>query len=216
MDSVFTDLTQKVSIAHTAVVVIDMQNDFCAEGGLLSRRGIDTTATSSMIPRLQQFLKMAREKQVKTIFIQMVTSEDDLSPPIMERLTRIGIENRACAKGSWGAEFIPEIQPKAGEEVVTKTRYSAFINTNFDKQLRDMDVKTLIITGVATNICVESTSRDGYMLDYYIVVPEDMVACSDEKLQQISMWNLGHYFATITTSKEILQAWEHGDEKRER
>lgn len=205
---VFTDLKQKIDLAHTAVIVIDMQNDYCAEGGFVSKKGTDMSSVKAMIPELQQFLAEARGKQARIIFIQMVTTESDLSGPAKDRLLRIGVANRSGIKGSWGAEFIPEIRPEPNDLVIAKNRYSAFIKTDLDKQLRDMDVKTLIITGVATNVCVESTARDGYMLDYYVVIPDDLIACADEKLQQNSLHNLGYYFATVTTSKEILQAWE--------
>ena len=208
MEAVLTDLAQKVAIAHTVVVVIDMQNDFCSEGGFLAQRGTDMTAIRSLIPRLQQFLDRARQKNVTIVFIQMVIGEEDISSPMRERLIRIGVKNRSCVKGSWGAEFASGFQPKANEMVIKKTRYSAFINTDLDRRLRDMGMVTLIITGVATNICVESTARDGFMLDYYIVVPNDLVACGNERLHEDSLFNLDRYFATITSSAEILRVWE--------
>ena len=80
-------------------------------------------------------------------------------------------------------------------------------------RLRDMGIKTIIVTGVGTNVCVETTCRDGFMRDYYIVVPKDLVATTDSTLHKGSLANLNRYFATVTTSDEILGVYEdrHSD-----
>jgi ureidoacrylate peracid hydrolase len=187
---VLTTLDMKIAPTHTAVVVVDMQNDFC---------------------ELVALLDAARRVRAKIILVQMSTSDDDLTGPILDRLNRISADSRTCPQGIWGAELIPEIKAAPGDIIVYKTRYSAFIKNGLDKKLKDIGVKTLIMTGVATNICVESTARDGYMLDYYIVVPQDLVACAHQELQDTSMKNLGSYFATITSSEEIQKAWGNSD-----
>ncbi len=205
---VLSTLDEKISPTHTAVVVVDMQNDFCDEKGFVAtKRGTDLTDTRAIIPRLVELLDMARKVKAKVVLVHMSTSDDDLTGPIMDRLKRVNASERTCPEGSWGAELIPEIVPSADDIIVYKNRYSAFIKSDLDKRLKDMGIKTLIMTGVATNVCVESTARDGYMLDFYIVVPQDLVACAHKELQDISMRNLKSYFATITSSKEIMAVW---------
>ncbi len=138
-------------------------------------------------------------------------NEGDFSSPIKELCIRnYGHEIAYCMKDSWEAEFTPEIQPEANEIVIEKTRYSAFVKTDLDARLRDMGIVTLVVTGVAANICVETTCRDGFMRDYYIVVPNDLVATMSEELHRCSLMNLERWFATVTSSAELLRLW--GDE----
>ena len=138
-------------------------------------------------------------------------NEDDFSSPIKElNIRNYGQDVDFCMRGSWEAEFTPEIQPEANEIVIEKTRYSAFVKTDLDARLRELGIATLIVTGVATNICVETTCREGFMRDYYIVVPNDLVATLSEELHRCSLMNLNRWFATVTSSEELLQLW--GDE----
>ena len=207
MGTVLTDLAQRVAKPHTAVVVIDMQNVFCAEGYPPDAE-IDKTMIRAMIPRLQQFLIEVRRRKVPIIFIRTVMTEGDFSSPIKELSIRnYGRDVAYCLKDSWEAEFTPEIQPEANEIVIEKTRYSAFVKTDLDARLREMGIATLVMTGVATNICVETTSRDGFMRDYYIVVPDDLVATLSDELHRCSLMNLNRWFATVTSSEELLRLW---------
>ncbi|MFC1998945.1 cysteine hydrolase family protein [Chloroflexota bacterium] len=178
---------------------------------MATKRGTDLTNTRAIIPKLVELVDRARQAKVKVVLVQMSTSDDDLTGPVPERLHRVNASSRTCPAGSWGAELIPEIVPAADDIIVYKTRYSAFVKTDLDEKLKGLGIKTLIVTGVATNVCVESTARDGYMKDYYIVVPRNLVACAHYDLQDISMRNLGSYFATITSSEEILKAWSNSD-----
>jgi len=207
MEAVLTDLAQKIAIPHTAVVVIDMQNDFCSEEGALAKDGRDMTAIRSLVPRLQQFLDRARRKNVTIVFVATARGEEEVPPPMKELWIRHSLKNPICVKGSWGAEFIPEIQPKSNETVLIKTRYSAFINTDLDTRLCDLGIATLIVTGVATNVCVETTCRDGFMRGYYIVVASDLAGCTDQKLHDCTLFNIDRYFGTVTSSAEILRIW---------
>ncbi len=210
METVLTDLAQKIAIPHTAVLVIDMQNAHCAEGYPPDIE-VDKTMVRAMIPRLQQFLTQARRKNVTIIFIRAVMNEGDFSAPIKELCIRhYGRELAYCMKGSWEIESIPEIQPEANEIVIEKTRYSAFVKTDLDARLRELGIVTLIVTGVGTNVCVETTCRDGFMRDYYIVVPNDLAATLSEELHRGALINLERWFAAVTSSAELLRLW--GDE----
>ena len=207
MESVFTDLAQKVAIPHTAVMVIDMQHAFCSDKAT-AVSGRDNSMIRAMIPRLQYFLSQVRQKNITIVFIQAVMDEGDFSNPIKELCIRhYGREVAYCLRGAWETEFIPEIQPAANEIVIEKTRYSAFHKTELDDRLRGLGIATLVVTGVGTNVCVETTCRDAYMRDYYVVVPSDLVASIDESLHEGSLRNLDRYFATVTSLAEILRLW---------
>jgi len=204
MEPVLTDLADKVHISHTAVLVIDMQNVYCAEGYPEGVQ-VDKTAIRSMIPRLKKFLAETRKKKATIVFVGTVMNEDDFSSPIKELCMRhYGKEVAYCMRGSWEAEFIPEIQPEPHDTVIEKTRYSAFARNDLDSRLRGLGITTLIVTGVGTNVCVETTCRDGFMRDYYIVVPSDLVATTDSKLHEGSLSNLDRYFAKVVPSSEVV------------
>ena len=207
MESVFTDLAQKVAIPHTAVMVIDMQNAFCSDKAT-AVSGRNNSAIRAMIPRLQNFLAQVRQKNITIVFVRAVMEEGDFSNPMKELgIRHYGPEVAYCLRGAPETEFIPEIQPAANEIVIEKTRYSAFLKTALDDRLRGLGIATLVVTGVGTNVCVETTCRDAYMRDYYVVVPSDLVASIDQSLHEGSLRNLDRYFATVTSSAEILRLW---------
>ncbi len=207
MATPFVTLPEKVAVDHTAVIVIDMQNDFCAEKGAIPQSGKSIASIRRMIPALQQFLDAARRRGVTVIFVQAIRVAGDVSMPMKELWLREGPHGGLCVKGTWGVELIPEIQPHPGEIIINKTRYSAFVRTDLEAKLHDMKITSLIITGVATDVCVESTSRDAFMRDFYVIVPRDLVAGNDESLHDKTLTCLSRYFGTVTTSKDILQAW---------
>lgn len=207
MEPVFTTLAQKVATPHTAVLIIDMQNGFCTEGAF-GGAGRDMSAIRSMIPRLQQFIDKARKKNVPLVFVHVVRGESQVSGAMRELWQRNHWSTPSMERGTKGADFIPELLPKKDEITLEKTRYSAFVNTDLDAQLRIMGIKTIIVTGVGTSVCVETTARHGFMLDYYVVVPNDLVGGSDKKLDDNALLNLNEHFATVLPSAEILQVWK--------
>ena len=112
-----------------------------------------------------------------------------------------------CLEGSWGAEFY-RVEPEAGEPVVIKHRYSAFVDTDLELILRSRGIKTLVLCGVASNVCVESTARDGYMRDYYIVLVDDCSAAYDPAKHAATLSNIAHHFGVVVTADEVIDAWQ--------
>ena len=162
-----------------------------------------------MIPRLNNFLTEARKRKAAIVFVGTVMDDDDFSPAIKELCIRhYGREVAYCLRGSWEAEFIPEVQPEARDVIIEKTRYSAFARNALDSRLRGLGITTLVVTGVGTNVCVETTCRDGFMRDYYIIVPNDLVATTDSSLHESSLKNLDRYFAKVISSAELLKLWK--------
>lgn len=200
-------LEEKVDPQHAALLIVDVQNDFCHSQGLLGRRNTDMSAIQAMVPRLRAFLEEARGAGVMVIHIRMAQNFFTKSEAMLEhRLRRHGDSQVACEEGTWGAEFY-QVQPQPGEPIVTKHRYSAFIDTDLERILQSRGVKTLILSGVATNVCVESTARDGFMRDYYSVFLEDCTACGDPQLHQGALDNMRRSFGTVVTCAEVAAAW---------
>jgi len=207
MEPILSTLSDKVRPEHTALVVVDVQNDFCADGGFFSDMGYDLSMIQPMVPRLNSFIARAREAKVPVIFVRAIYDAPYVSASWVEKRSRTRSGQKLCLSDTWGAEFYL-VSPLPGEVVVTKHRYSAFAGTNLDLVLRSMGIKTLLISGVATNVCVESTARDGYQLDYYIVFMEDCAANTNEQLHETTLQNIGKYFGDISTIDDVQEAWK--------
>ncbi len=197
-------LSELVVPSKTAILVVDVQNDFCEPDGAAGKGGKDTSACMAMIPRLQRFLDAARAHGTNVIFIQTIHEPSTDSDVWVGR--RANPDARNCLKNSWGAEFTG-IGPQAHEPVVIKHRYSAFVNTRLDSVLRTLKVENTIVLGVATNVCVESTSRHAYMLDYNVVFVSDCSAAYDQAAHDMTLLVHKKYFGTVATSDAIIASW---------
>ncbi len=197
-----------VDPGHTAVLVIDMQNDFCSEKGALSGRGVDTSSVREMAPVLAGFLTGARSSGVQIIHTRNIHSGWTDSPVLKRRKKDSA---RSTVIGTWGAEWFEkheEFTPCEGEYVIAKYRYSAFIGTNLEQVLHARGIRALIMTGTTTNVCVESTARDGSMLDFHVVLLSDCTATgSGEAIYAATLKNIDAYFGTVTTSDSVMKAW---------
>lgn len=203
-------LEEKVAPGHTALIMVDVQNDFCATGGFLDRtygpRGFQMHDIQAMVPRLEGLLAAARKAGLLRIFIQSYYDDCYLSDPMVEMMERDGRDLPLCLKGSWGADFY-HIRPQEGEIVVNKHRFNAFEGTDLDLVLRNHQIRTLVLTGVATNVCVESTLRAGFFKNYYIVCPGDCVASYNASLHQATLQNVSCYFGVVTESETLCRLW---------
>ena len=197
-------LPELVRPAVSAVIVVDVQNDFCRAEGALGRAGQPTGAAMEMIPNLQALLAAARAAGTHVIFIQTIHEAATDSEAWAWRLH--GDVGGCCRKNTWGAEFT-EVAPLPDEPVVIKHRYSGFVNTRLDSVLRTLKVENLIMTGVSTNVCVESTARQGFMLDYHIVFLADCTAAYSPEEHEGALYNMRTHFGVVATSGEVIAAW---------
>lgn len=212
---VFTELEELVDPAHAALVVVDMQRDFCVPGGAFDKLGIDISMYPPMIPRLARLIEGARAAGVRVIYIQMTTLPGRAieSPPQIRFNLRLHLAThggeplRYTEDGSTGQEVIPELAPREGELAVKKYRSSGFWGTNLDMLLRSNAILSLVVTGCTTEGCVESTARDALFNDYYVVIAEDCIASDDRVQHDASMLLMRHRF-DIASSDEILGVWE--------
>ena len=211
---VFTELTERTATEHTALVVVDVQNDFCSEGGLINQLGGTLTLAKQMLPRLRALIEHARANAVKVVYIKNRNRPDGAynSPSDLARRLETYAEEHnllITLEGSWGEEVVAEVAPKPGEVIVYKHRPDAFERTDLDLVLRSNGVKSVVITGTATFACVESTARRALMKDYYVTVVEDCVSATEEDLHHASLKVMRAFFGSgcVRKSEEVLEVW---------
>jgi ureidoacrylate peracid hydrolase len=209
---VFTTMEELVDPRHTALVVIDVQNDFCAEGGLMHEMGKDLSMMKPALGKLRRVLEGARAAKVLPIFIQntWLPQHGVASGPWLRfMIVRYGMDpDRGCTvQDTWGGEILSEVAPAKTEIVVRKWRSNSFIGTNLDLVLRAHEIKTVVITGVVTQGCVESTAREASFRDYYVVVLEDCVATYDRELHEASL-KVMRTRVDVAPSDEVLRVWD--------
>lgn len=197
-------LNQLMLGSKAAVIVVDVQNDYCHPEGALPQVGCDVSGVAEMMPQLHKLLHSARELNVPVIFIQTLHEKATDSDAWTTRSS--GRSANVCRRGSWGAEFY-ELSPEEDDIIVNKHRYSAFVNTRLDSVLKTLKIETLIMTGVSTNVCVESTARDGFMLDYHIVLAADACASYSQKAHEMTLENIEGYFGKVTDVVELIDIW---------
>ncbi|MBK1659878.1 isochorismatase family protein [Paracraurococcus ruber] len=178
----------EVDLAATAVLVVDMQNDFGAAGGMFDLAGIDISVVRRAIAPTASVLAAARAARIPVIYVK-----EELRPDLSDtgaegsphwrmcQRMRVGSEitapdgrpSRIHVAGTWNTEILPELAPEAGDLVVSKRRWSAFYGTDLAAQLRARGIRYLVVTGCTTSLCIESTIRDAAMRDYLCVLPVD-------------------------------------------
>jgi nicotinamidase-related amidase len=152
----------------------------------------------AILPRLKNLISLYRQAYRPIIFSKHVHHADDLDSGIMGWWWE-----GKCIEGSPESEIHPEISPLSGEKVILKHRYSAFYNTDLETILRCLKIEDIVITGVMTNLCCESTARDAYFRDYRVFFPADGTGSINEEMHLSSLLNLAFGFAFITTCKDI-------------
>ena len=201
-----TTLGQKVAPEDAALLVIDVQNDFVAENGFFHKIGVDVAFIQQSIPRLKRFIDAARSVGVPVIFVRAIYDPPVVSNPMRERNLRRGVDIPRCITGSWGAEFFG-LEPLPGEPVVVKHRYSAFTNPELETMLRARGISSLLLTGVSTDTCVESTGRDFYFADFYVTLVEDCCGAASQSDHHSALARFDRDYGAVVTSDEVIRTW---------
>lgn len=213
--------------ARTAALVVDMQNDFGAKGGMFDRAGIDISVTRSAIEPTTRTLTSVRKAGIPVVYLKHGHRPDlsDLgapdSPHRIKHLpmavgTKVkapdGRESRVLIRDTWNSDILDEIKPEAADTVIYKTRYSGFYGTDLDAVLRARDVNWLIVTGATTSVCVESTVRDAMFRDYRCIVLAD---CTAEPIghqfsrsnHEASLLTIQTLFGWVSSSADVIRAF---------
>ena len=213
--------------ARSAVIVVDMENDFAAKDGMFDRAGADISGAQRAIAPTAKVLAAARQAGLKIIYLKMGYHADlsDLGAPDSVNRTRHlkfgvgqkirapdGRESRILIRDTWDTDIVPELKPQPGDVVIYKTRFSGFYQTDLDAILKKLGVKYLIVTGVTTSICVESTVRDAMFRDYLCVLLRD---CMSEPIghdlprtnHEASLLNAEVLLGWVSDSERFLKAF---------
>jgi len=205
----------EIDLKRTAVLVIDMQNAFVSKGGMFDLWGFDTSAIPHVIEPIKKIINAARAKQIKVIYLAHVLSPDvrEVGPfsafwhnkVLTSYRETPQMRDSLLLRGTWGAEIIDELKPREDEILIEKRRFSGFVGTDLDMMLRTYDIRYLVFTGVATNICVESTLRDACHLEYLALLVADAAAASPPSRQEATIGNVQQVFGWVTNTDNLLQ-----------
>lgn len=202
----------RLDAATTAVIVVDMQNAYASKGGYVDEAGFDVGPAASVIPKIAEVVEVARTAGMPVVFLQngwdagYVEAGTPLSPnyhksnALRTMRARPELAGKFLARGGWDYELVEALAPQGDDLRVHKPRYSAFFNSQLDSVLRARGIRTLIFTGIATNVCVESTLRDGFHLEYFGVLLEDAVHhLGPDFIREASLYNVEKFFGWVSS-----------------
>ncbi|EGG75726.1 Peroxyureidoacrylate/ureidoacrylate amidohydrolase RutB [Gluconacetobacter sp. SXCC-1] len=194
---------------RTALLVIDVQNDFAAPAGAIGRAGVDMSAIAPALDNIHALIAAARSAGTPVIFARVITTPetDTRAQKLLARRTGQDPDSIAiCRKDTWGAAY-HQVQPERGEIEIQKRLYSCFYGTNLEDILKGRGIDTLVLTGFSTNCCVESTARDGFHRDFNIFIVKD--ACADYGMaaHEASLGALSGQCALPISTHDVLRAW---------
>ncbi|MFZ0038889.1 MAG: isochorismatase family cysteine hydrolase [Candidatus Acidiferrales bacterium] len=209
----------EIDPAKSAIVVVDMQNAFANKGGTLDIASVDLSEAPRVVRTIRSVIDAARSARVQIVYLQMAYKPDlsnagtpnspnchkELAMHLMRTKPELG--GKLLTEGTWDSEIVDELAPRPGDLVVVKTRYSGFTGTTLDSQLRVRGIRNLIFTGIAANVCVESTLRDAYFLDYWpILVADGTMAAGGQAIFDATLFNVESFFGWSVMSEEICAA----------
>jgi len=205
-----------ITPAETALIVVDMQNAYASSGGYLDLAGFDIAGAAAATHRIAEAVAAARKAGVLVVFFQNGWDADYVeaggpgspnwwkSNALKTMRERPELQGQLLAKGTWDYALLDALQPEAGDVVIAKPRYSAFYNTALDSILRARGIRNLAFCGIATNVCVESTLRDGFFLEYFGVLLEDAThQAGPAFLQEASVYNVEKFFGWVSTTADF-------------
>jgi ureidoacrylate peracid hydrolase len=204
-------ILSKVVLERTALVIVDLQVDFCSDQGALANLGSDVTPCRAVADRVTKFLPEVRGKLGMIAFFQLVYDPAKMSESQRERLLRDG-KPVICSPEGAGIDLF--LSPGRDDLVFQKHRYSAFTNSQFRQVLRERAIETVAVAGVDTHICVEGTVRHGYDLGYRMLVLSDLVGTreSERARHENSLAICERYFGFVVDSQALLGIPERSTE----
>ena len=201
----------KIDPDGAALLLIDMQNDILHENGKLAASGVGVwkfAKEAGTIPNTRKMIEIARKNGIPVIYVKMVFRPDyadmglvQFSPCTLYKMIKKG---EVFKEGTWGAEYVGELKPEAGDYVVVKRRMNAFYNTDLETLLRGLWRSTLLICGVITNFCVEATVRGAVDRDFDAIVLEDCTASESKEMQEFPMKTIFPMLGVVTTTEELV------------
>lgn len=206
-DALPLTLEAKLEPERCALVVIDMQNDFCAPGGYIDRViGKSVGAAAAVVAPIERLIGTARRADVPLVWLRADYSRERIPDSMRVKLEARGITDECCKPDTWGADWFG-VAPAEADTVVTKHTYTGFAGTDLAQRLAALARSTLVFAGVQTQVCVESTLRDAHAIGYFCVVPQDAVASHTPALHDAALDNVRFLFGDVCTSDDVVCAW---------
>ncbi|HAI72580.1 MULTISPECIES: cysteine hydrolase family protein [Alteromonas] len=199
-----------LSAERSALCIVDVQHDFASPKGLLGQYGVDMSRLAPAISNINSLVEDAHRIGLPVVFIGLQTSPETDSEAWSEWMARQGkdstSEQAICRRGTQGEAFY-QCMPTPSDKVVLKTRYSAFWQTDLNSWLKTQGIDTLVVTGITTECCVESTVRDAFHHDYHVFVVSDACAAYEDELHQASLRSMALSFALLTDTQSVHAIW---------
>jgi nicotinamidase-related amidase len=201
-----------MDLEKIALIIVDMQNDFIHEKGFIMKStdglSIPKSALAGIrapIPYINELAGAFRKAGKDVIYIYTAWKPDysDVAIPLGKRKDK-GREAGSLVEGSWGAQIIDELKPLETDRMVLKKAYGGFFQTSLDRLLRNLDIKTLVMTGVATNYCVETTSREAVAYGYDIIFVSDGTGTFDPEGHKATLKVMGNGFGEVKSTAEVI------------
>jgi ureidoacrylate peracid hydrolase len=193
-----------------------MQNAFATKGGMLDIAGVDIMGAPAVVESIRGLIDKARAMSVPVIYLQAGYKEDlsdgggaDSPNPRKELALRLmcsrpELKGKLLVEGTWDHAIVDELAPQAGDVVIPKTRYSGFADTALHRELKARGLRYLFFTGIAANVCVESTLRDAFFLDYWpILIADATMAAGPEFTREATLFNVEQFFGWIVDAPEF-------------
>lgn len=209
---ILTTLEEKLRPAHTCLLVVDMQNDFCSPGGAAAQESRGMENVRAIFNPLSRLMVQARALGIAIVNIKMTTYEDARTSSEVDLARRITVwkrESLVTRAGSWGHDNPSGVPFDVSDVVLLKYRNSAFIGTKLKSLLRRKGTRTVIVSGLSTHACVLETALAAQGLDFYVIVPTDCVASSSTELHHAGLLVLKSTLHSegLTSSDQIITVW---------
>jgi ureidoacrylate peracid hydrolase len=195
---------------RTALLVIDLQNDFIHPAGWAARHGADCRQVRRVVPFVNQIVLDARRAAARIAYVLMEHGPDIDLPNYRARYAERGMEDDIlCRAGGWGAALDDAISPPQADDIVIRRHnYDGFANTALDGLLRGRGVETCVATGVVTNLCVQTTIHHAFALGYYVAVASDCVAATTSEAHEAALDTFRRFFGPVLPAREIANVWQ--------
>lgn len=191
---------------HPALVVIDMQNGFCKPDGFMDKIGLDYRPSAAVIEPVARLVGIVRTAGLPVFFTRYWLKPDYSDAGLLLELLPAARDNGGMVRETWDGDLVQELTPQPGDEVLDKTRHSAFYETDFDDRLKRLGIDTLVICGVTTNVCVEATARDGFARDYQIVLVSDASAAVTPEMHTGTLTTIEYCMGEVATVDDVEAA----------
>ena len=208
-------LRQQIKPRITALLIIDMQNDYVADGGKVGKLGMDVKKIQDASPTMNRLIEEARKAGVMIVWVRQTHSMRDALPNYLasnvarKKSGPFKEEDFLVQGGSWGAEYFDKMVKRSpGEIEVIKHTYGGFTNTELDTFLKTKGIQTIISMGCLTNVCVSSTAMQGWFQGYYSIIASDASSTNDTALHEATLKNHAIFFGYTPKTEEIVGIWK--------